>query len=130
MAQLLADVLFGGEKAGVVYWDKERATGVFEYTPEFVSSGAPLAPLRMPLRTGPYQFPNAHESFLGLPGLLADCLPDTFGNALIDDWLRQEGKLPAEFSPVERLCYLGTRGMGALEFQPAMRGREVRCGGT
>lgn len=121
MADLLADVYYHGEKAAVVYWDSPRRTGVFEYLPEFMRRGLELAPLKMPLRAGPFQFPNIHESYSGLPGLLADCLPDTYGNALIDEWLRQQGKSPVEFSPVDRLCYLGERGMGALEFRPAIR---------
>lgn len=127
MAEVLAEVFYGGERAGVVFWDVGRRLGVFEYTPEFAQSGMELAPLKMPLREGAYQFPDAHESCYGLPGLLADCLPDTYGNALIDDWLRQQGRVPADFSPVERLCYIGNRGMGALEFRPAMRDKSSRA---
>jgi serine/threonine-protein kinase HipA len=121
MAHPFADVYYQGVKAGVAYWDAARQLGVFEYTRKFVDSGTELAPLMMPLRAGPYQFLNLHESFGGLPGLLADSLPDTYGNALINDWLRQQGRAPADFSPVERLCYIGNRGMGALEFRPALR---------
>ena len=124
---MTADVIYAGQKAGVVFWDAGRRTGVFEFTPEFVQAGVSLAPLMMPLRRRPYQFPNAHESYGGLPGLLADCLPDTYGNALIDDWLRSQGRSPAGFSPVERLCYIGNRGMGALEFRPAMRGKSSKA---
>lgn len=124
---MTADVIYAGQKAGVVFWDAGRRTGVFEFTPEFVQAGVGLAPLMMPLRRRPYQFPNAHESYGGLPGLLADCLPDTYGNALIDDWLRSQGRSPAGFSPVERLCYIGNRGMGALEFRPAMRGKSSKA---
>lgn len=127
MADVLADVMYEDQKAGVVFWDARRRTGVFEFTPEFVSAGVELAPVMMPLRRGPYQFPNAHESYSGLPGMLADCLPDTYGHALIDEWLRRQGRVPTDFSPVERLCYLGSRGMGALEFQPAMRGRSSKA---
>jgi len=126
MPNLFADVYYEGVKAGVAYWDVARRLGVFEYTPKFVRSGVELAPLMMPLRAGPYQFPNLHESFGGLPGLLADSLPDTYGNALIDDWLRAEGRSPDDFSPVERLCYIGNRGMGALEFRPAIRERNSK----
>ena len=123
MANPFADLYYQGVKAGVAYWDADRRLGVFEYTPKFVRSGVELAPLMMPLRAGPYQFTNLHESFGGLPGLLADSLPDTYGNALINDWLRQQGRSPEDFSPVERLCYIGNRGMGALEFRPAIRER-------
>ena len=105
---------------GTVSWDIKRHQAAFEYTPDFIKQGIELAPLHMPLRSAPYQFTNLHESFSGLPGMLADCLPDTYGNALIDAWLQAQGRSPQEFSPVERLCYIGQRGMGALEFQPAV----------
>lgn len=123
MAHSFVDVYFQGAKAGVAFWDEARRLAAFEYTPKFVGGGVELAPLKMPLRRGPYQFANLHESFGGLPGLLADSLPDTYGNALIDDWLRLHGRSPADFSPLERLCYVGNRGMGALEFRPALRDR-------
>jgi len=126
MAHPFVDVYYQGIKAGVAYWDAARRLAAFEYTPKFVRSGVELAPLMMPLRTGPYQFANLHESFGGLPGLLADSLPDTYGNALINDWLRQQGRSPADFSPVERLCYIGNRGMGALEFRPSLRERNSK----
>jgi len=117
----MADVWYGDRKAGVVVWDSARRVAVFQYMPEFVDAGVELAPLKMPFREAPYQFPNLHESYFGLPGLLADSLPDIYGNALIDDWLRAQGRSPDSFSPVERLCYIGNRGMGALEFRPALR---------
>ncbi len=126
MANPFADVYYEGVKAGVAFWDAPRRVGIFEYTPKFVREGVELAPLMMPLRAGPYQFPNLHESFGGLPGLLADSLPDTYGNALINDWLRAQGRTPEDFSPVERLCYIGNRGMGALEFRPAIRERNSK----
>ena len=121
MATSFANLFYQGSQAGVAYWDEDRRAASFQYTPEFVRSGVELAPLMMPLRNAPYQFTNLHESFGGLPGLLADSLPDVYGNTLIDDWLRQQGRVPADFSPVERLCYVGNRGMGALEFRPGLR---------
>lgn len=127
MAHVFADVFFEDRKAGVAFWDVPRRVAVFEYTPEFVRTGIELAPLQMPLRAGPYQFPNLPESFGGLPGLLADSLPDTYGNALINAWLRQQGRRPADFSPIERLCYVGNRGMGALEFRPMLRDRSSQA---
>ena len=87
MASSIADVFYQGAKIGAVFWDADRHFSVFEYTPDFIRSGVELAPLKMPLRPGPYQFSNLHESYFGLPGLLADCLPDTYGNTLIDAWL-------------------------------------------
>jgi serine/threonine-protein kinase HipA len=117
----LADILYRGQKAAAVYWNAERGCASFQYTPDFCNTGIHLAPLHMPLRNAPYEFPSLHASFLGLPGLLADGLPDTYGNTLINDWLRRQNRNPDDFSPVERLCYIGNRGMGALEFRPSLR---------
>jgi serine/threonine-protein kinase HipA len=87
---------------------------------DFVPSGVQVAPLMMPLRIDPYSFPAlAPASFHGLPGMLADALPDRYGNVLIDAWLAERGRRPESFNAVERLCYTGIRGMGALEFRPA-----------
>ena len=109
-----------GRQIGAVLWDEGRNIGVFEYTPEFVRSGIEVAPLSMPLRSGVYDFPALpFETFKGLPGMLADSLPDKFGNALINRWLAEQGRSAGSFDPVERLCYTGRRGMGALEFEPA-----------
>lgn len=106
---------------GAVTWDPERELGVFEYAPGFLSSGIEVSPVTMPLGAGRFSFPNLpRESFKGLPGLLADSLPDKFGNLLIDQWLAQQGRRPESFDPVERLCYLGSRAMGALEFRPRL----------
>jgi serine/threonine-protein kinase HipA len=118
-----ARVILWGRDIGAVTWLAEREIGVFQYAPEFVDSGIGVAPLTMPLAAAPYEFPELpRATFKGLPGLLADSLPDKFGNALIDAWLASEGRTPESFNPVERLCYIGTRGMGALEFQPAILG--------
>ena len=88
---------------------------------QFARSGIQLSPLVMPLSGQVHQFPELpRTTFHGLPGLLADSLPDKFGNALIDAWLATQGRLPESFSAVERLCYTGTRGMGALEFSPVL----------
>jgi serine/threonine-protein kinase HipA len=116
-----ATVKLWGRDIGAVSWDETRQLGVFQYMPEFAGSGIGLAPLMMPLSPDPYAFPELpREAFKGLPGLLVDSLPDKFGNALIDAWLAREGRSAADFNPVERLCYIGTRGMGALEFHPAI----------
>jgi serine/threonine-protein kinase HipA len=118
-----ARVILWGRDIGAVSWLAEREVGVFQYAPEFVGSGIGVAPLTMPLAPTPYEFPELpRATFKGLPGLLADSLPDKFGNALIDAWLASQGRAPESFNPVERLCYIGTRGMGALEFQPAILG--------
>ena len=95
----------------------------FEYDPSFVKFGIELAPFHMPVRANRiYQFPDLHpRAFNGLPGLLADSLPDRYGNRLINVWLARTGRRPETFNSVDRLCYTGRRGMGALEFEPANR---------
>lgn len=117
-----ARVLLWGSDIGAVTWLADRAVGVFQYTPEFADSDIEVAPLVMPLSKSPYEFPTlSNETFHGLPGMLSDSLPDKFGNTLIDAWLAGQGRTPDSFTPVERLCYIGTRGIGALEFRPAVR---------
>jgi len=116
-----ASVQLWGANIGAVSWDEERALGLFEYAPDFLHSGIALSPFKMPLRPQVYSFPGLNaDTFKRLPGMLADTLPDKFGNAMIDQWLVREGINKAHFSPVERLCYIGTRGMGALEFKPTL----------
>ena len=123
----IADVVLWGRTIGAVAWEASRSVGAFQYTREFQQSGIEVAPLTMPLGPGVHAFPDlAPASFHGLPGMLADALPDKFGNLLIDQWLTRAGRSPQSFSPIERLCYLGTRGMGALEFKPSLRrGKEA-----
>ena len=123
----LAEIVLWDRVVGAIAWDPARQLGSFEYAEGFLPSAIEIAPLTMPLRAGVHQFPELPaRSFLGLPGLLADSLPDRFGNLLIDQWLARQGRAPSDFNPVERLCYLGARGMGALEFRPALRsGRDV-----
>jgi serine/threonine-protein kinase HipA len=100
---------------------------VFQYNPAFLDSEIQVAPLTMPLRRQPYAFPElSRVSFRGLPGLLADSLPDKFGNALIDAWLAKQGRTSDAFNSISRLCYIGERGMGALEFAPATGPRTSR----
>ena len=116
-----AEVLLWGRSIGAVSLADGGTTAAFEYVPAFVGSGIELSPLRMPLQRRVYRFPELpFNTFHGLPGLLADSLPDRFGNALIDQWLAMQGRKPESFDAVERLCYIGARGMGALEFKPAL----------
>ena len=117
----VAELSLWGKSVGAVAWDTERQIASFEYQPAFIRSGLQIAPLTMPLRPGIFTFPTLRrETFRGLPGLLSDSLPDRFGNRLIDLWLQQQGRDVKDFSPVERLCYIGSCGMGALEFKPAL----------
>ena len=116
----VAKVRLWGTTIGAVSWNHDRDSAHFEYDPAFIPGGRQVAPLTMPLAGEIYSFPALpRQTFHGLPGLLADSLPDRFGNALIDAWLAREGRDPRDFNAVERLCYVGTRGMGALEFLPA-----------
>lgn len=106
---------------GAVSWNDVLEIGVFEYDAAFQRSGIEVSPIHLPLSPQRFSFPALpRETFKGLPGLLADSLPDKFGNLLIDQWLARQGRTAASFDPVERLCYLGTRAMGALEFRPAI----------
>ncbi len=116
-----AAVQLWGRTIGAVTLAEGETTAAFEYVPEFIGSGIELSPLCLPLRPGVYRFPELPmHTFHGLPGLLADSLPDRFGNALIDQWLAQQGRAAGSFNAVERLCYIGARGMGALEFKPVI----------
>lgn len=122
-----ASVVLWGRRIGAVSWDAGRGVGVFQYDPRFVRAGIEVSPITMPVREAPYTFPGlGREAFKGLPGLLADALPDRFGNALIDVWLAETGRTDEDFSPVDRLCYIGRRGVGALEFEPGLRRRDRR----
>lgn len=115
-----SEVWLWGNRIGAVTLPAGERFASFEYDPDFQRSGFALSPLMMPLGGQVYRFPALTlESFHGLPGLLADALPDKYGNALIDAWLATQGRTGADFNAVERLCYTGTRGMGALEFTPA-----------
>ena len=115
----IAEVKLWGRTIGAVSIEAVNGVASFEYDRAFAQSGIQVAPLVMPLAGGVYRFPDLPaRTFHGLPGMLADSVPDKFGNALIDAWLATQGRAPASFDAVERLCYTGTRGMGALEFSP------------
>jgi serine/threonine-protein kinase HipA len=117
----VAEVQLWGRTIGAVSLEEGARIAAFQYAPAFVPSGIQLSPIVMPLSSRVYQFAALPEiSFHGLPGLLSDSLPDRFGNALIDAWLATKGRRPESFSAVERLCYIGVRGMGALEFAPVL----------
>ena len=121
-----AKVTLWGGLVGAVSWLNDRHYGVFEYDPAFLKRRLNISPLHMSLEDAGksdriFSFHQlSKETFLGLPGLLADALPDKFGNSIIDAWLARTGRDAASFNPVERLCYTGKRGMGALEFSPSI----------
>lgn len=109
-----------GRTIAAVSKKKGESHAAFQYDPAFAESGIQIAPLMMPLSRKIYRFTNLPgPAFHGLPGLLADSLPDRFGHALINAWLATQGRAPDDFDSIERLCYTGSRGMGALEFLPA-----------
>jgi serine/threonine-protein kinase HipA len=117
----IAEVRLWGRTIGAVVLADGRDVAAFEYDAAFARSGIEIAPLTMPLSRRVHTFPElSRTTFYGLPGLLADSLPDKFGNALINAWLATQGRQPDSFNAVERLCYTGQRGMGALEFVPAI----------
>jgi serine/threonine-protein kinase HipA len=117
----LATVMLWGTRVAAVSIDEGGRYATFQYDPSFVESGIELSPVQMPPRQVPYRFTRLPlDAFSGLPGLLADALPDSWGHALVDAWLASQGRTPESFDVVERLCYVGSRGMGALEFQPSI----------
>ncbi|MBK5252424.1 MAG: type II toxin-antitoxin system HipA family toxin, partial [Peptostreptococcaceae bacterium] len=119
-----AKVKLWGTIIGYFYLDDSKGYVSFEYAKSFLSSGIELSPIKMPLSDRVYEFPNlAKTSFKGVPGLMSDSLPDRFGNAVIDQWLASQGRSPDSLNVVERLCYTGKRGMGALEYEPDNNGQ-------
>ncbi len=119
---------YQGETAGAISFDTATGVGAFEYDPAFVDSGIELSPLKMPLARRIYSFPELRfDTFRGLPGLIADSLPDDFGNAVLNAWMAAQGKHPEEITPLQRLQYTGKRGMGALEYAPATRIKKLNA---
>ena len=113
------------KRVGAVAWDTELALGSFEFEPAFLRTGLDLSPLKMPVGNANgrvFSFPELREknTFRGLPGLLADVLPDKYGNSLINAWLASNDRPANSMNPVETLCFIGKRGMGALEFEPVV----------
>jgi len=116
----VAEVRLWGRTIGAVSLEEGEEVAAFEYDPDFAQSGIEISPVTMPLSRRVHSFPELSlKTFYGLPGLLADSLPDKFGHVLIDAWLATQGRQPDSFNVIERLCYTGERGMGALEFAPA-----------
>jgi serine/threonine-protein kinase HipA len=124
-----AEVTIWGKSVGAVAWNESSAYANFEYDSSFKTSEVELSPLLMPFAEKRiYSFPgNNNETFKGLPGLLADALPDKYGNRLINEWLARSGRDPESLNPVERLCFIGRRGMGALEFEPIIGNNSNRA---
>ena len=122
MVDQVVEVIYGEDRVGAVSFDAGAGMAAFEYAPSFIEGGIELAPLSMPLAHRVYSFPElGRETFDGLPGLLADSLPDDFGNSILNEWAARQGRAANEVSPLEKLQHIGKRGVGALEFAPATR---------
>lgn len=122
-----AFVKLWGEVVGAIAWDEAQQLGFFEYDKQFLEKNVEVCPLKMPIKVEQtiFSFPELRpaknsefNTFKGLPGLLADTLPDAYGNQLINIWLAQQGRPEKSMNPVEQLCFIGKRAMGALEFEP------------
>ncbi|WP_100636485.1 type II toxin-antitoxin system HipA family toxin [Marinomonas sp. ef1] len=121
-------VSYQGHDVGAVSFDVEKGIGAFEYTASFIKKGIELSPLKMPLSRRIFSFPELDfNTFKGLPGLIADSLPDNFGNSVLNAWVASQGKSPNDISPLQRLQYTGKRGMGALEYSPATKLRSLNA---
>lgn len=121
MSVSLAEVFLWDKRIGVVSYDDKEKYSRFEYDKDFIKSGIEVSPITMPLNNNVYSFPALNKNtFKGLPGLLSDSLPDRYGEDIIDAWLLKQGRSREDFSPIEALCYIGKRGMGALEYVPSI----------
>ncbi|MFV1985070.1 MAG: type II toxin-antitoxin system HipA family toxin [Thiohalomonadales bacterium] len=127
--QNLAEVRLWGELVGALMYDPVSKISTFEYAPEWISKGIEIAPLHMPLSSRKYHFSNLNtDTYKGLPAVFSDALPDDFGNAVINAWLARNGRDANTFTSLERLLYTGDRGMGALEFMPAISRKNTSGG--
>ncbi|WJV54785.1 type II toxin-antitoxin system HipA family toxin [Pectobacteriaceae bacterium CE90] len=128
MVMEVINVSYKDHVVGAVSFDTDTGLGAFEYDPGFIKKGIELAPLKMPLAKRIYSFPELNfNTFKGLPGLIADSLPDDFGNAVLNAWVAAQGKSPSAITPLQRLQYTGKRGMGALEYMPATKMRGLNA---
>jgi serine/threonine-protein kinase HipA len=124
-------ITYQDDVVGAVSFDTEKGLGSFEYDPGFTKKGVELSPIKMPLSNRIYSFPELDfNTFKGLPGLIADSLPDDFGNAVLNAWIAGQGRSPSDITPLQRLQYTGKRGMGALEYAPATKLRSLNASQT
>ncbi|NRB25020.1 type II toxin-antitoxin system HipA family toxin [Shewanella sp.] len=128
MVKEVITVKYKHHDVGAVSYDTENQIGWFEYFPSFIKKGIELSPIKMPLSKKIYSFPELdYPTFKGLPGLIADSLPDDFGNAVMNAWIASKGKSSTEITPLQRLQYTGMRGMGALTYAPAIRRKNLNA---
>jgi len=128
MVREVVSVKYKDFDVGAVSFNTETGIGAFEFEPDFVKTGIELSPIKMPLSSKIYSFPEIDfATFKGLPGLIADSLPDDFGNAVLNAWAASKGMSPENITPLQRLQYTGRRGMGALEYFPATRVKSLNA---
>ncbi|EGQ8174470.1 type II toxin-antitoxin system HipA family toxin [Vibrio vulnificus] len=128
MVMEVITITYQDDLVGAVSFDTEKGLGSFEYDPSFVKKGVELSPIKMPLSNRIYRFLELDfNTFKGLPGLIADSLPDDFGNAVLNAWVASQGRSPSDITPLQRLQYTGKRGMGALEYAPATKLRSLNA---
>jgi len=118
-----------GQAVGLLEWNEFRQFASFRYYKDFLNSGYKISPLKLPLEEKTYFFPELRaradlpeaftDTFCGLPGVFADSLPERYGNHLMKSFLDRQSLDFSDLNPIERLCYVGKRGMGALEYEPA-----------
>ena len=121
MVSNVVNVTYKDHHVGAVSFDSDKGVGAFEYSSRFIATGIELSPLKMPLAEEIYSFPELDfNTYKGLPGLIADSLPDDFGNAVLNRWVAEQGLSTETITPLQRLQYTGKRGMGALEYKPAV----------
>ncbi|MEE4246271.1 MAG: HipA domain-containing protein [Kangiellaceae bacterium] len=124
----VVNITYQDDIVGAVSFDPVKGLGSFEYDPGFVKKGVELSPIKMPLSNRIYSFPELDfNTFRGLPGLVADSLPDDFGNAVLNAWVAGQGLSPSDITPLQRLQYTGKRGIGALEYTPATQIRSLNA---
>ena len=128
MVMEVITITYQDDAVGAVSFDPEKGLGSFEYEPGFVKKGVELSPIKMPLSNRIYRFPELDfNTFKGLPGLIADSLPDDFGDAVLNAWVAGQGRSTSDITPLQRLQYTGKRGMGALEYAPATKLRSLNA---
>jgi len=128
MVMEVTTITYQDDVVGAVSFDTEKGLGSFEYDPGFIKKSVELSPIKMPLSNRIYSFPELDfNTFKGLPGLIADSLPDDFGNAVLNAWVAGQGRSPSDITPLQRLQYTGKRGMGALEYAPATQLRSLNA---
>ena len=120
------EIRLWGTPVGYAYWNEQQRCAQFQYEPSFLDKGYDVSPITMPLSKQRFVFDAINrETYQGLPGMLADSLPDSYGNTLIDVWLSKNNIPVGEFTPLDRLCYVGKRGMGALEYYPLLKNGDI-----